>query len=425
MATKYYTGRAVAVAQVDTVEITAFDAATTYKLTVNGITVSAVGVTDVAATAAALVTAWNDSTHAYFTGVTAAQTGASPDDTISLTADTAGVPFTATSSVAGGTGTIGSVTSSTASSGPNHLDDATNYSDGSLPGNDDTVIFSGISTNVLFGLAQLTATGLIIKIEQSFTGKIGLPFDSFVTDGSDNSDSTAEEYRAQYMELDWAELEIGQNLGPSSPAGSTRLKLHNDRASASTTRIINTHTSGESSKPAVRMLLDDDDAEVFIQAAPGGFCLAADEPGETSNVKTISISDTTSASRVFIGSGVTFKASGGSYTQSGGDNTLESAGTIETVDVRGGTLTTFGDYLITTLNISGGTVNSNNASSASPPVSITTVNLNGGELNGQGFSESRTWSTVNLSDDGEFKADSWVTVTTLNEPTNRYTISMS
>jgi hypothetical protein len=98
MATKYWLGTATAVAQVDTVQITAYDVTTTYTLTVGGVDVETLGVTDATGTATALAAAWNTSTHAYFTGVTASST----TDTVTLTADVAGVEFTAASSVTGG-----------------------------------------------------------------------------------------------------------------------------------------------------------------------------------------------------------------------------------------------------------------------------------------------------------------------------------
>jgi len=97
------------VTQVDTVQITSFDAATTYTLTIGAATVNAVGVTDEEATAAALAEAWNASISKAFTVVTASSAG----DTVTLTADEAGHPFTTTSSVTGGAGTIGAVTNQT------------------------------------------------------------------------------------------------------------------------------------------------------------------------------------------------------------------------------------------------------------------------------------------------------------------------
>ena len=63
MADKYWLGIATEVAQIDTVQINGYDAATTYKLTVGGFVISVLGDTDVNGTAAALAAAWNASTH--------------------------------------------------------------------------------------------------------------------------------------------------------------------------------------------------------------------------------------------------------------------------------------------------------------------------------------------------------------------------
>jgi hypothetical protein len=153
MGTVYFTGKAAAVAQVGTVQITGMDgtpANTTYILTVGGQTVSAVGDTDADTTAAALAAAWNASTHVYFTGITASAT----TDTITLTADTAGVPFVAVSSVSGGTGTIGAYSATTASAGPNDWSTAANWSGGAVPVNDDDVILNASGVNICWGLDQ-------------------------------------------------------------------------------------------------------------------------------------------------------------------------------------------------------------------------------------------------------------------------------
>lgn len=71
MATRTWLGTAAAVAQVSTVQVTAYDAATTYKLTVNGNVISTIAAGSVNATATALAAAWNLSTVPEFTGVTA------------------------------------------------------------------------------------------------------------------------------------------------------------------------------------------------------------------------------------------------------------------------------------------------------------------------------------------------------------------
>ena len=210
MATLFWRGDAPAVAQVSTVAITAYDVATTYKLTINGKTVSVVGSGGTTTTVAtALAAAWNASTIPEFAEVTAS----SSTNTITLTADTAGVPFTATSSVSGGTGTIGSVTGSVANSGPNCWDTAANWSTGAIPVDADTVIFRNNAVDCLYGIDQ---TGIYLDkmaIYASYTGTIGLP--------RLNANDYIE-YRPTALILDYVtRLEIGEGDG----SGSGRIKL--------------------------------------------------------------------------------------------------------------------------------------------------------------------------------------------------------
>lgn len=238
MATHRWLGQTVAVAQTATVQITAYDAATTYKLTVGGVVVSTVGTGGTASTTAtALAAAWNASTHVYFTGVTASAN----TDTVTLTADTAGVPFTATSSVTGGTGTIGSVTAGTANAGPNVLA-AANFDSGSLPSNGDTVIFEDSAVDMLWALDAMTSvTTLTIIRYPTYTGKIGLNRRVFQVTASSTS-ATAKEYREHALTIDGATLIWMPKRVRGSAATSQRF-IVNTKTSAATVLIEETATS--------------------------------------------------------------------------------------------------------------------------------------------------------------------------------------
>ena len=99
MATRIWRGDAVDIAQVVTVQVTADDSSTTYTITINNKDVSVAGSgVDVDTTAAALQAALDASTIPEFAEVT----WTVATDTITGTADTAGKPFTATSSATGG-----------------------------------------------------------------------------------------------------------------------------------------------------------------------------------------------------------------------------------------------------------------------------------------------------------------------------------
>jgi len=95
---------AVSVRQVSTITITAYDAATTYKVTIGGTDVTQIGTGGTAAqTAQALTAALNASVNANFTPITWTSSGT----VITGKADVGGVAFTPTTSVTGGAGTIG------------------------------------------------------------------------------------------------------------------------------------------------------------------------------------------------------------------------------------------------------------------------------------------------------------------------------
>lgn len=94
--------------QTVTIVITGFDAATTYKVTIGSVTVSVTGNTDTATTASDLQVALAGSVDPGFASVIWTVAGST------ITGSAAHRAFTATSSVSGGTGTIGDVTTTLA-----------------------------------------------------------------------------------------------------------------------------------------------------------------------------------------------------------------------------------------------------------------------------------------------------------------------
>jgi len=415
MALVRWLGQAVAVAQVDDGSIDTLDgtpANNTFTITINGIAVSVVGITDVSTTAAALVVAAEASTHPYFVAVT--WTNPSSGN-IKATAGIAGFPFTATLSVSGGgTGTITNFSNSTASSGPLDLSTVANYSTGALPGAADDFIIEEFTGDIWFGLAAIVAVLNRFQILKTFTGKIGLNSKAFATDVS-SEDDTAQEYRTDYMELDADEIEIGEQTGPGSPAGSQRIKIDNQKAGASILTVFDTAgVSSEAGLPAVRFKANNASADIIVQSAPAGVGIAKDFTGETSTIGDVDMRSTSAGDKVFVGQGVTLT----NFTQSGGVNVLEAAANVTLVKVTGGVLNTRGTgYLITTLTIENdGEVLCNNTGSAA--VAVTTANLNQGILDGLESGATRTWTTVNQAKEAILKTDpNVVTITNLNLPT--------
>jgi len=343
MATIYWQGQATAVAQVDTCQITGYDAGSTYTLTVGGYAVSVAGTTDAAGTAAALAAAWNAATHPYCTAVTAS----SVTDTVHLTADTAGVPFVVTSSVADAGGTIGAVTASTANAGPN-VWAAANFSGGAAPVADDTVIFENSSVSVLWGLSNAGATLTELRIMQSYTGKIGLPEASFATSAT-ASDTSKPEYRDCYLIVDATLVRIGEHYGSGTPAGSGRIKI--DNGTVQTALVVSNSSAPSTDGNLEPIRWKGTNANNAVNVMKGRLGIATSYAGEVATVAALEIAhlgNVASDADVNVGPGVTLAI----VEQSGGEAVIQCAVTT-IIEQAAGTVTTIGDGAITTVNAGG------------------------------------------------------------------------
>lgn len=353
MALKIFRGDAPAVAQVDTVQITGNDASTTYTLTVNGKTVSVPGNASGASnTASDLADAWNASTIAEFAEVTASVN----TDTITLTADTAGKPFTAAASVSGGSGTIGSVTSVTASDGPYHWS-AANFG-GSLPADSDTVVIRG-NVQILYGLDQSSIQPTLMQIIEDSTGSpiIGLPYKN-ATGG--------------YVEYRERSLKIGPTtLQQQSRSTRIRIDTGTDQVAAEVTAgTVNIAGSNSSST-----------LQVF-----GGTVSVATEAGQTaefssivaSGSATVNVSSSTTVATVRLFGTVSALVECALTTLEMQDSpsvVVDGSGTITTANVQGGTLDHRSSGTVSTLNGGGGTVDFRNNLSG---VTVTNANVSKG-----------------------------------------------
>lgn len=400
----YFTGSALPVVQEDTIQITAFDVATTYNVTIGGITVGVAGITDVNATAAALQAALENSDHPYFLNIVWTVV----TDTVTAKSLVSGVPFEFSVAVVGGTGTIldASVVPST---GPNHYDTGNNWSGGSVPGAGDIAILRALSVDILFGLSNAGATLAKFAQEQSYTGRIGLNSSAFATSDVAEDDSV-EEYRDKDLRIDVTKVELGENLGPTQAVGSGRVNLDLGGV-VSTVEIFNTATApSETNRPAVKILANNAATNIFVRSSRGGVGIAMDRPDEVSLINKVSVSDTTTTSRVFVGSGVTLDT----YEQNGGTVQLNAAADIAAVICNGGLLNIEGEYEITLMTINGGTVNDNHTDAAN---AIAVLDLKGGTMDGRGSNQTRTWATVNHFPDGTLARDTTKVLVTNYIPT--------
>jgi len=340
MATTAWKGGALAVAQVDTITV-AGDWATndTATLTINGQSLTfTVGATQTAAAVVTgLVALWEASTIIECTEVTAAD-GAG--DTITLTADTAGVPFTATTSeVTAGTGTLSSA-ATTANAGPNCWDTAANWSGGAVPVDDDDIVIENSTVSIYYGLNQTGITADSLTIRQSFTGTIGLPR---------NNAAGYVEYRPTYLVISPDVITIGEGEG----TGSGRIKI-NCEAVQTRLDLLNSGSALEEGLGAV--VWKGTHASNAANVTKGTLSIAP-FAGEVATVSTLKLgyydSQETDAD-VVCGSGCTL----GTIIKNGGSLVCDNAtAAITAFTQTAGDSTIYGDTnAVTALTIYGGTV---------------------------------------------------------------------
>jgi len=413
VATKYWTPNAAAVAQVTTVTVGGTLSGETFTISVNGVQIASHtdATTTISDTVAALVAAWNLSTHPYAPGITAA--AASP--TLTLTADTAEVPFAVTLNTPGGSATFGQA-ATVAPTGPHTWDEADNWSGSAVPSNSDVIVLRDCATNICWGLAGLSTTDHVMHVEQSFKGKIGLRADQFATSADgDTTVSTATEYRATYLQLDMDRIEIGAHLGPGTPAGSQRIKLDDDSGSATTIVVHNTAAAAsESNKPAVRLKANSASCDIDVRGGQGGVGVAVDVPGETSTIGDVYAT----GGNVFLGEGVTVT---NIVNHGGAAHVNLGTATCTLVETTGGTTIVDGDQAVTTVKPSGGRTLLHTTGT------VTNLTYEGpGECDLTGSGAARTVSTVTPVPGATLRLDpDVVTVTTYAEPDFAFTVSWS
>lgn len=339
MGTKVWVGNATAVAQVSTITVTGtWYTGDTATITCGdeSITFTVAATETVGAVVAGLVAAWNASTLAEMTPVTAAD--ANP--TLTLTADTAGIPFVVTTSevVAGtvGGGEVGDPAATVASAGPNDWSTAANWDGSVVPINADIVIIENTDDNITYGLGQSAVTLDELHIKHSFTGALGL---------IEINANGYEEYLETYLEISSTLVFIGQGDG----GGSGRIKL--DVGAVQST--INIYNSGSPTDTDLKAIMwKGINAFNVVNITKGSFG-AAILGGETSAIATFKIgyaseSRINTDSDVLAGSGMTLA----DIDMQGG--TVEINSNSTTIDQTNGNLTIMGTATVTTANVDGG-----------------------------------------------------------------------
>lgn len=344
MATRTWVGGAPTQAMVSVGVITAYDVTTTYTITVtaeNGATlaISQVGTGGtVSTTATALVAVWNASVSALCSGITA--TANATAGAVTLTADTAGVPFIVASSVVGGTGTFGAFSTSTANSGPNDYNCIGNWAEAAKPVANDLVLITGTSA-ISYGLNQSAVEVDGFYVMPGYSGAIGSS-SAYLQIDVDNAT------RFEFSGTGTSYIDVG---GAAISPIIKRTK---------------TATGGQ--------------AGLYLK---GSALVTIDQQSGVVRY------DSTTFTTLYVGSSssctayVTSTCTATTIQNMGGTVVLECAAT--TVNNQSGTLTTEGSGAITTLNCDAGTVYSNSSGT------VGTCNADGGTVD---FTKNRVSRTV-------------------------------
>ncbi len=340
MTTHIWEGDSVAIAHVQGAtisDVSGTPADTTYNLTINDKSVSVVGDTDTATTAAAMVTAWNNSAIPEFAEITASLSGS----TILMTHDIAGVPFVVTSSDDGGTGTITSPSDVTASSGPNHWDTAGNWDANAVPGpgDDDNVILEGSGVSILYGLdSNVSDTLTALTARKSFSGSVGLP--------RTNANGYVE-YRTRDLKHKVLAVDIGEGNG----TGTARFNF--DALAVAT--VFNVHNTASSAgrasgTPAVKFKGSAAANVVNVTKGSVGIGFDGDDTSTVVNALTVGRKNNTGTDAVVTcGSGSAAMLNTGASTIKQNGGTLSVQTPIDTLTQFSGTTTIKGDAAVDTL----------------------------------------------------------------------------
>lgn len=339
MATRRWIGDAPAVAQIDTLTPANVVIGDTFTATINGksITVTAAAA-NVANVTGLLTAAWNASTVAEFAEITAVDSTSA----MTLTADTAGKPFTVTATETNGGGSdtqTHTQATTTTNAGPNVWGTVTNWEGDVKPVSTDTVYIADGASDILYDIDQNGVTLALFIIDQGYTGKIGLPVI--------NSDATIKygEYRNTYLKISATNLEIGGGDGN----GSGRIKI-NLGSAAATANIYNSGQAVETGIPAI--LLTGTHSSNVLNVHKGSVGVAV-FPGETSTIATLGVGykqNQAGDSAVKCGDGMTLT----NIDISGGTLVIEDNTT--TVDMTAGELTVLGSSTHASIDLDGGTV---------------------------------------------------------------------
>jgi hypothetical protein len=175
------------------------------------------------------------------------------------------------SSLTGGSAQTVTVTTPTASAGPNHWDTAANWLPAGVPVNSDDVRFEFGSSDCLYGLDQSGVTLSRLEIASTYTGSIGLP--------RLNSNGYVE-YRTRDLTIKSPAIMIGNGNG----AGSGKIQL-NTLTTATALEIRNSGGSRESGVPAVTWYGDNSANSIVLMSGDLGVAIFSDQAATIDTVR--------------------------------------------------------------------------------------------------------------------------------------------
>lgn len=365
MSLNNWIGGATAVAQVDRFTPATVEVNDIFTLTATGEdgSTAAVSFTATVATVAnvtaGLTAAWNVSTNALHTPISATDATTS----LTLTADTPGIPFSvAATTTNGGAANTQTLTRAavTANAGDEDFNTASNWATGSVPVNGDSWDADGRSLdNIRYGLDQSAKTFALVRIFQSFSKTIGA-------------------LGGYKLKMGCTNCLIGEPAQDGSTGSGSSLINISFYTVAGTARVKKTRNTGTSNKPPVQLLPNENTFDIIVE--PNAIVgIGTDVYGETVAMNELHMH----GGRCEVGVGTTFGGSSPAINQTGGDVILR--GSVATINQDAGTITTEGSGTITTANIAGTLVSNSTGT-------ITTLEVKGGGV--ADFTQSTAPRTV-------------------------------
>lgn len=283
--------------------------------------------------------------------------------TVTFTANTAGKPFTLTVTVdTAGTGDVTGETVVQAATGMNHWDNADNWDSGSVPANDDIVVFRDSDVSVKYGLPAASRE-VTFNVYQSFTGQIGLPR---INNDANSAAGRYLEYRPRMVHLD--DAGTGTNIlhvfGLGEGNGSPLINLRHDTLQCSVL-VYNTGRPSVQGDKALNIVCENTSSELTILRgsvdAGSDFSASAgwnvirvnNSQGQTSDVR-IAGADASNAVIVSGGQVAIENTTGITFTQYGGTIDATGVNSAAAISLYGGVFKWSGSGTITAMTIDGG-----------------------------------------------------------------------